>query len=482
MRTWAGTFRIVFVLSLTLAAAQVEARESISMPFACSVENGRIAMRPSATQSYAILGAREEQPFTACTSQQFEQCRTFMVHRFNIDCSGYRVSWMRAVAAARSTTGTRSWLENGRLKLVLASRAKGFIAPPCSDGQGSAAGDCLPWLRSSSRNAVVLPAGFAPIGEIGARIHFGDGPAPAIEPARLEFAKFEHRIPLNADRSSEDTVSIFSTPARADTGAAVYGWVTKTVLPVEEQPADAAPASGRGWYMPALTWVSGAGLLLFTAWFAWQRGHGQLSIGLVRASPAGAASSALGEAAGESAGRFSSAGRSEAPPLTEEERQLANGATFVVGVLKDASERLGRIPQGPLRDVLDQELHAIAQRLGYMRVAAADGRETPAKAAGVFRTLIREVERIRRIAESAEASRGTLRDSAAMPQTLSEAFAVLGVNPDASDQILKKLVDALRMSWHPDLAKDEPDRVLREERIKQINIAWELITSKRQAA
>jgi curved DNA-binding protein CbpA len=37
------------------------------------------------------------------------------------------------------------------------------------------------------------------------------------------------------------------------------------------------------------------------------------------------------------------------------------------------------------------------------------------------------------------------------------------------------VVDGLRQSWHPDHAKDEPDRQRREERIKQINIAWDLI-------
>jgi DnaJ-class molecular chaperone len=38
------------------------------------------------------------------------------------------------------------------------------------------------------------------------------------------------------------------------------------------------------------------------------------------------------------------------------------------------------------------------------------------------------------------------------------------------------------MTWHPDHARDEQDRLLREDRIKQINIAWELISDKRQAA
>ncbi len=44
---------------------------------------------------------------------------------------------------------------------------------------------------------------------------------------------------------------------------------------------------------------------------------------------------------------------------------------------------------------------------------------------------------------------------------------------------MKKIVDGLRLSWHPDLAKDEADRQLREYRLKQINAAWDLIQGKR---
>ena len=44
---------------------------------------------------------------------------------------------------------------------------------------------------------------------------------------------------------------------------------------------------------------------------------------------------------------------------------------------------------------------------------------------------------------------------------------------------LKKIVDGLRQSWHPDLARDDADRALRELRSKQINAAWDLLQSQR---
>ena len=68
-----------------------------------------------------------------------------------------------------------------------------------------------------------------------------------------------------------------------------------------------------------------------------------------------------------------------------------------------------------------------------------------------------------------------------IPQTRGEALQMLGmgVSPDATEMAMKKIVDGLRQSWHPDFAKDEADRQLREFRLKQINAAWELIQGKR---
>jgi DnaJ-class molecular chaperone len=55
----------------------------------------------------------------------------------------------------------------------------------------------------------------------------------------------------------------------------------------------------------------------------------------------------------------------------------------------------------------------------------------------------------------------------------------MGVAASANMAALKKIVDGLRLSWHPDLARDEADRQLRELRLKQINAAWEIIQGKR---
>lgn len=74
------------------------------------------------------------------------------------------------------------------------------------------------------------------------------------------------------------------------------------------------------------------------------------------------------------------------------------------------------------------------------------------------------------------------RDPGAIPVDAEEAYSLLGVNPDADERIVKKVVDGLRQSWHPDLARDEQDRQHREQRTKGINVAWELIRGHRRRA
>jgi hypothetical protein len=68
-----------------------------------------------------------------------------------------------------------------------------------------------------------------------------------------------------------------------------------------------------------------------------------------------------------------------------------------------------------------------------------------------------------------------------MPRDRVEAMQVLGmgVAPSATEVAIKKIVDGLRQSWHPDLAQNETDRALRELRSKQINAAWELLRGQR---
>jgi hypothetical protein len=72
----------------------------------------------------------------------------------------------------------------------------------------------------------------------------------------------------------------------------------------------------------------------------------------------------------------------------------------------------------------------------------------------------------------------------AIPRNLNEALRILGmgVTAAASEVAIKKVVDGLRLSWHPDYAVSSDDRKLRELRTKQINAAWDIIKGKRPQA
>jgi hypothetical protein len=74
-----------------------------------------------------------------------------------------------------------------------------------------------------------------------------------------------------------------------------------------------------------------------------------------------------------------------------------------------------------------------------------------------------------------------LHDPDWLPSTKSEALKVLGVSPEAGRDLIKLTVTQLRRAWHPDHAFDEDDRRLRERRLKQINVAWDIISGKRRS-
>jgi hypothetical protein len=63
-----------------------------------------------------------------------------------------------------------------------------------------------------------------------------------------------------------------------------------------------------------------------------------------------------------------------------------------------------------------------------------------------------------------------------VPTSYEQALSILGAAPDATPSALKKIVDGMRQSWHPDNASSEADRRLREKRLRQINVAWDLIS------
>lgn len=177
---------------------------------------------------------------------------------------------------------------------------------------------------------------------------------------------------------------------------------------------------------------------------------------------------------------------------------LAGGARAVERAHARARHSVSLLSAGSaLHDTLESEIETVKRRVGvaFMIAAGEDGStEAVKRRQGVMlRNAARDLDRIEKIARSAIADpRGayslatmaTGQDASGragsldMPTTPAEAYLVLGVTASVPERALKKVVDGLRMSWHPDLADDEDDRLLREDRIKQINLAWDLIKAR----
>jgi hypothetical protein len=452
------------------------AAEQLVMPFACEVERGRVVLRPSPPRSYPIVGDRAEQGVTSCRTLAGD-CRAVLAHRFWVSCGGARVPWIEIAAKARGPKLRSAWMDDGRMNVVLA-RPPGSPAPTCKSTPGllglfESGRKCLPWHKSER---LVLPPGYAPVVEVGARIEpaavepmtTGATPARHVEaiaetgtaPARPRAAG---RLGVGAEPFAEAELA----PA-ATVPDAARSWVT---VVREERPiaADVAHAAQPpSWAITVML----ASILSAMAWYVWRVNPGLLF--------------ALGDAWAarrwrqgfERSARILA--RSAQRPAEESDPNLFNAAEAVAALLRQADAEVAALSSArPLREVLQAELGAIRQRLILAR-AAIVGAEQPQRPA--FRVLVRDLERIRRIAESAAASLSARGGGVKLPRTRSEAFDVLGVNPDVDETIVKKVADALRVSWHPDHTKDEDDRQIRESRMKQINIAWDLISAKRRGA
>lgn len=440
------------------------------MPYRCGLDDGRVKLSPSKNRRYDIVGAIEKQAITTCRRRG--RCRTLTVHRFVISCDGAGVAWMRVAAAIRRLKDAPGWIDHGRLNLVMPADRSSKGKTPCIEpptfglgarGSGrSTAVDCVESTKQGAYEQVSLPPGFAPVNEIGARLALASadaplsaadlrGPLPGLR--RVSTSVGETLVAkVDPERLVEPIPGLEPYDPSYEPPAASDNWVTV----VSAEPVHAAVSHARGARGP-------------TAW-AWLLTLMALAtvVGLMRTRLAALA------------GRFGAM-----PGGWGMRREHSNGGAAVAALLEQTEATVANLKRASaLREVLQSELRLVRQRLTKLEAAAAENDSSvgAARRATQLRGLVRELERIRRIADGAAASLSRTRHASNLPRTSAEAYDVLGVNPDVSADVLKRIVDALRMSWHPDHARGEDDRQERETRIRQINVAWELITAKHEAA
>jgi len=339
------------------------------------------------------------------------ECISTMVHRFAISCGGEKTAWARVAAAGR----------------------KSGVELPAG-----------------------LPEGFAPVAPFQGRF---------VLPALTRFGARNDSVAM--EQLSADSVVDRSADREPLSLSGASPW--QTHVQAEYRPEASSDARR--------TFLLAGGLLLL-----------MFSAGAIFARPSSFATIVIGPKAPwlslwhvllklwerVKAGLVL-LGPSEAT-MGEADAHLLNALAIANARLAETEMLIALLPRELLlREVLESETERVRSRLsslgnGYRRLPAGKG-------GAVIRAAMRELERIARIAEGAARDRGSapMRPDDDIPSTLPEAYRILGVNGDASPQAVKKMVDALRVNWHPDLAKSDDDRARREVRMKQVNAAWDLI-------
>lgn len=584
---------ICLVLLFALGTGAAVAREAVVVPVSCESREGRLVVYPTRPIPHEIVSERERQVFSVCHPGNANWCRPIMLYKFDVACGGERVPWRDLAAAVLASSGTQAWVDNDRLHITPPRRSR---LGDCGAGDPALGfmKDCDPWELGDSHNHWVLPVGFAPVHEVGARFvpySRADPPRPPVAhaPQDVETSAMRPAEPPNAREDTEtaeaeiesdasprvdepkETVDIPPAPApvralRSEAGgaappantnepanppriisspnfvqevsAALAAAQAEERPRVEERQSSNAPpnesVSAQSWwsaaslmerYRPMLSWLweqGAASVRPLAAQFKslpLERNLAVTLMGLVLLSglvsgiglyslrarrvrttayrPAGAGPGAAPQS------RSSSVATSQFGTPVDQGSALAGAASSSTALVNPTDERMcgelcrtahamlqqidARVDElqgvAPLRRVLQREMRHLEQFLTAVMTANPREPEEWRRMRNRLQRIVRELHRLRDIVEGAYRSLSvggfTSREP---PRDKYEAYELLGVNPDVSLRTLKKLVDALRACWHPDLAKDEADRLLREERMKRINIAWDLITSKRQEA
>lgn len=526
--TVGGTVRIRFIVLVTAVAAfwtrPAAGAEHIAMPFACHVDRGRVVLMPSPERHYAILGLRSQRPYTWCLPGD-GPCRIRMLHRFDISCGGTRVPWLSVAAAARRTGGRETSIENGRMRVALMPRGA-LLGEECADPPsladrglkrqvvaGSFERPCWPRLGGRTSAAFAhLPPGFAPLNEAGARIVMGQpvqpaasasvasavasAPGPALAAVKPQETVRVAEALTNTNSAADSTgnasglpaVRPIAPPARqalndfdalatarqmalraggetASDSTVPSSWRVTVVEHAETVAAEAPEGTPHALAGRVVLLLVFGTVLVGVGWQRVQTARGGSGVGLV-----GLGRALTRRAGGELA-------------MDPQERACLELGHTVEQLMRNADASLAELKSAaPLRGVLRQELDLIRQRLAESLKTADQAKPNWRQLKARLQTAIRELHRIVKIADGAVASFSETPQRTQLPASREEAYDVLGVNAEVSETVLKKVVDALRMSWHPDLARGEEDRARREERTKIINVAWDLITGRRAEA
>jgi len=515
-------------------AGAAAAAERVSMPFDCRYDGARVDLAPSPERSYIILGAHESEIFSACSPADPNRCRSWFVHRFEMDCNGARVAWADVAAAAMRYYGKPGWVENGRFHLRMGPLWTFEGRSAFREGQRR-------WLRErdvaddrfgrydddgrSYRDGriVTLPAGFAPAQGIPVAFSGApDDPAPAREVVMPPPSAVRTAPPPVAEVAPPKPQPIPELPERAPRRE-----IAAAMAAAQPAPAAVAPAAAKE---PEATSSQVAMAEASKPAATPVRADDTETTAPTSKPPAltiinGPQSQRKPEPQAEETSEQRAASEvAEAPvvksaePATSDISTGSNKAPANEDVVAtadpvsaDSPAPTALLPAPPAQEktiitpvtvaaALALALAALAAAMGLRRrtpelvhVTPPAGRDYGSISLGGLRPAASPPAQGGSLALRPEpppvaSSVPTASDSLTVapdfpvPSSYEQALDVLGVSPDSSLAAIKKIVDGLRLSWHPDHARSEADRLYRESRSRQINVAWDLVSEHRSAA
>lgn len=468
---WRILTTVLLAMTAPVPRAAAGEAETVVTPFGCAIEQGRLSVTPGAPQALAIIGARASHAFTTCASGKPQRCQTWTVHKFDVSCGGERVAWMALLAASLEAEGGRARIVDGRFTL------RAVLGSPQQHGGGAAGRE--------DASDVTFPVGFAPA--LGVPIRFVATSATA--PAKPVLDVADSTRPVGAS----GVVRIAAGPADVTLAVAPIAPAierTGDVLSATLQAVDAlARALGTsrdrlGTVALALTFAWGLLFVVRRRVGSASRPAAAAGIKILALPPPAAEVGTVAEATAEMPRAAEPASAATAGEGDLYAAHCAGMVAEAVALHRSARDALPAIGHASLRAVLQDDLDKVQAVLLTPRLTADIAAGLWASVEITVADALVNLDRVGRIIDTMTSTSTALptRRAASPPATAIEAFNLLGVAPSASPLAVKKIVDGLRQSWHPDHAKDDTDRSVREARMKQINIAWDLIQNQPKAA
>lgn len=495
MHRWSKRIGLaVLASSFTLGPALAD---RVVGPFRCQIEAGRLKVESGPVKMFRVIGQHDERPYSFCEAGgEDERCRTLVLHRFDVECGAAVVPWQVISAYLLARRASDVDASSGQLSFRLREPSFASLNPLCPSAtaeQVELTDAARHWRLDSTcrefgfvpRNRIQLPAGYALLSEFGGRVIAGHSDVAAVTP------------PAPARKPSRPVPVLTAAPAPVERVAVVQVPRPEVVSSQLEQPAPRATETVRATpvALGVGTWntlveVVRAGTGEAVGREVRRNAQQSMVATLLGLTLLTSLFSGISWLAGRQLWRqpdprkvdpYQVMLRREVVDLAKPDAQmcgeLCRSAQGLVGQIHGGVSELKGV--APLRRVLLREVRNMERFLAATIATEPTDPQEWRRMRLRLQRVVTDLMRLKDITDGARKSLTTAVVTKDLPRDKYEAYEVLGANPEASEKIIKRLVDALRATWHPDHAHTEEDRQVREERIKQINVAWDLILDKR---